>query len=54
MLHDPALPTPLEPYPEGALNEAGSDATRRELRTGYNRALEAIGSASVAETGVGP
>ena len=49
MLHDPALPTPLEPYPEGTLNEAGSDATRRELRTGYNRALEAMGSTSVAE-----
>ena len=46
-LHDAALPGPLERYPTQALEEG--DATRRELRAGYNRALEEIGSEGVAE-----
>jgi methylmalonyl-CoA mutase len=46
-LHDAALPGPLERYPAQALEEG--DATRRELRGGYNRALEEIGSEGVAE-----
>ena len=46
-LHDAALPGPLESYPAQALEDG--DATRRELRTGYNRALGEIGSEGVAE-----
>jgi methylmalonyl-CoA mutase len=46
-LHDAALPGPLERYPDQALEEG--DATRRELRAGYNRALEEIGSEGAAE-----
>src|SRR5580765_7340136 len=39
-LHDAALPGPLERITHDALNDAASDATRRELRAAYNRALE--------------
>src|ERR1700726_4842046 len=38
-LHDAALPGPLERITHDALNDAASDATRRELRAAYNRAL---------------
>ena len=48
-LHDAALPAPLERYPESALGESGTDATRRELRAGYNSALDAIGAEGVGE-----
>ena len=48
-LRDAQLPAPLERYPESALNGDADDATRRELRASYNRALDAIGAAGVAE-----
>src|SRR5579863_4052588 len=48
-LHDARLPTPLEPFAQEQLAEAGADATRRELRAAYNRALEEIGAAGVGE-----
>ncbi len=48
-LHDAALPAPLDPYGEAALAESAADATRRELRAAYNRALEEIGREGVGE-----
>ena len=48
-LHDARLPGPLEAYPQEALEERSGDATRRELRAAYNRALEQIGAEAVAE-----
>src|SRR5262249_1572130 len=48
-LHDAALPTPLDRYPEGALSEESVDATRRELRAAYNAALDEMGSEAVGE-----
>jgi isobutyryl-CoA mutase len=48
-LHDARLPAPLEPYPKEALEERSGDATRRELRGAYNRALEEIGAEGAAE-----
>src|SRR5437764_4883 len=48
-LHEAALPAPLEPFAPAALTDAGSDATRRELRTAYNRSLGEIGAEGVAE-----
>ena len=48
-LHDAPLPAPLDRYPEAAIGDAGADATRRELRTEYNRALDAIGAEGVGE-----
>ncbi len=48
-LHDAPLPAPLERYPESALNDPQADATRRELRAAYNRALDAIGAEGVGE-----
>ncbi len=48
-LHDAPLPAPLEPYPPGLLEEPAADATRRQLRASYNRALEEMGSEAVAE-----
>jgi isobutyryl-CoA mutase len=48
-LEDPALPAPLEPYGEAALNDPASDATRRGLRAAYNRALDEVGSDGVSE-----
>jgi len=47
-LHDAQLPAPLDRYSESALNN-GDDATRRELRVAYNRALDAIGTVGVEE-----
>ncbi len=47
-LHDAALPAPLAPYAHSALTEAAADSTRRELRTQYNAALEAIGAEGLA------
>src|SRR6202045_825119 len=48
-LHDAALPGPLERVTHEALNDAASDATRRELRAAYNRALEEVGADGVGE-----
>ncbi len=48
-LHDAALPGPLERYPEELLTEAGADATRRALRSNYNRLLDQMGVEAVAE-----
>src|SRR5256885_708636 len=48
-LHEAALPAPLEPFAPAALTDAGSDATRRELRAAYNRSLAEIGAEGVAE-----
>ena len=48
-LHDAALPAPLERYAPGSLSDGAADATRRELRTGYNQALDAVGTEALAE-----
>ncbi len=48
-LHDPHLPAPLERYAPDSLAEHGADATRRALRTAYNRALDEVGIAGVGE-----
>jgi isobutyryl-CoA mutase len=48
-LHDAPLPAPLERYPESALNDPDADATRRDLRAHYNRALDAVGAEGVGE-----
>jgi len=48
-LHDAALPGPLERVTHDALNDAAADATRRELRAAYNRALDEIGAEGVGE-----
>jgi methylmalonyl-CoA mutase len=48
-LHDAALPAPLDRYGEAALRDEKADATRRDLRAAYNRALDAIGAEAVGE-----
>ena len=48
-LADEALPAPLERFPPEALTEAAVDATRRELRGAYNRALDEIGEEGLTE-----
>ncbi|HVN45943.1 MAG TPA: methylmalonyl-CoA mutase family protein [Steroidobacteraceae bacterium] len=48
-LGDAPLPAPLERYPAEALSDAAADATRRELRAAYNRALDELGSEALAE-----
>src|SRR5829696_8650157 len=48
-LHDPALPTALDRFSESSLTEQTADATRRELRAAYNRALDEIGAAGTGE-----
>src|SRR6266403_1257866 len=48
-LHDAALPGPLERFAHDTLNDAAADATRRELRAAYNRALDEIGAEGVGE-----
>jgi isobutyryl-CoA mutase len=48
-LADAALPAPLDRYGEAALADAAADATRRELRAAYNRALDEIGAEGVGE-----
>ena len=47
-LGDALLPGPLDPYPQSALEEA-PDATCRQLRAAYNRALEQIGAAGIGD-----
>ncbi len=46
MLGDPALPAPLEHFPDSALAETGEGA-RTRLREGYNDALESLGPEAV-------
>jgi len=48
-LHDPALPSPLDRFAEAAVSDASADATRRELRVAYNKALDDIGAEGVGE-----
>jgi methylmalonyl-CoA mutase len=48
-LHDGPLPSPLDRYPDTALSDEKSDATRRELRGAYNAALDAVGADGVGE-----
>ncbi len=48
-LADPALPAPLEPYADQALQVGELDDTRRALRAAYNRALSEIGGEGLAE-----
>jgi methylmalonyl-CoA mutase len=48
-LADAALPRPLELYARAALEDPAADATRRELRAAYNRALEEVGAEGVGE-----
>ncbi|HEX7114729.1 MAG TPA: methylmalonyl-CoA mutase family protein [Steroidobacter sp.] len=48
-LRDAALPSPLEPYPDAALNDSAVDPTCRELRAAYNRALEEMGPEAIGE-----
>ena len=48
-LADAALPAPLESYGEAALADSAADATRRDLRAAYNRALQEIGPEGVDE-----
>src|SRR6516225_4940545 len=48
-LHDTPLPAPLERYAAEGLSDASADATRRELRAAYNRALDEAGSEALAE-----
>jgi methylmalonyl-CoA mutase len=48
-LGDVALPAPLEPCADDALSDATTDATRRDLRAAYNRALARIGPEGIAQ-----
>jgi len=48
-LHDSHLPAPLERFTQESLADSTTDATRRELRSAYNRALEEIGAEGVGE-----
>jgi methylmalonyl-CoA mutase len=48
-LADSPLPAALERYSETALADEAADATRRELRAAYNRALEEIGTEGIGE-----
>ena len=48
-LADAALPAPLDAYGEAALADPAADATRRELRAAYNRALQEVGAEGVDE-----
>jgi methylmalonyl-CoA mutase len=48
-LRDAPLPGALERYPAEALAEGAADATRRELRAAYNRALDEVGAEGVGE-----
>ncbi len=47
-LGEATLPEPLQPYPQGALEDS-ADETRRHLRAAYNRALDEIGSHNLDE-----
>jgi methylmalonyl-CoA mutase len=53
-LHDAALPAPFERIAAAALDDASVDATRRQLRTAYNAALDAVGTSGLAELAAWP
>ncbi len=48
-LEDAALPAALDRYGEAALADPAVDATRRQLRGAYNRALDEVGAGGVSE-----
>jgi len=48
-LSDPALPQPLDRYPDASVADVAMDETRRALRRQYNEALDEIGAEGVAE-----
>ncbi len=48
-LRDAQLPGELERYPDAVLADPAADATRRELRTQYNAALDEMGAEAVGE-----
>jgi methylmalonyl-CoA mutase len=48
-LRDARLPGPLDRFGDDALNDQSADATRRELRVAYNRALDEIGAEGIGE-----
>jgi isobutyryl-CoA mutase len=48
-LHDAPLPGRLDRYGREALEDASADATRRQLRVAYNRALDEVGAEGVGE-----
>jgi len=48
-LRDAQLPNELERFPETALTDPAADATKRELRAAYNKALDEMGTEAVGE-----
>ena len=48
-LRDAQLPGPLNRYPDTAISDSAADATKRELRAAYNRALEEAGAEATGE-----
>jgi isobutyryl-CoA mutase len=48
-LRDAQLPGELERFPDAALTDSSADATKRELRAAYNKALDEIGPEGVGE-----
>jgi methylmalonyl-CoA mutase len=48
-LRDAQLPSELERFPDAALTDTAADATKRELRTAYNKSLDEMGAAAVGE-----
>ncbi len=48
-LHDARLPAPLDRFDDAALSEASADQTRRQLRSEYNAALDAVGHEGIGE-----
>ncbi len=54
VLHEAALPGPLERFAPEQLADAAADATRRELRAAYNRSLDEIGAEGVGELAAWP
>jgi isobutyryl-CoA mutase len=49
VLRDAQLPSELDRYTEAALTDAAADATKRELRAAYNKALDDMGAEAVGE-----
>jgi methylmalonyl-CoA mutase len=48
-LRDAQLPNELERFPDAALSDSAADATKRELRAAYNKALDEMGTEAVGE-----
>jgi methylmalonyl-CoA mutase len=48
-LADPALPAPLDYFPQRAVADGAADDTRRALRCAYNDALDALGAEAAGE-----